>query len=282
MSVYFALLMWVTGGKSIYNLPDWWSSPVVFFQFETASGDLVRITTPLVVMALVAVATWFLMNRTTAGRQLYAVGGNEEAARRVGINITAMHFLAYGYLGLMAGLAGPGPGQPGRRERAERDGRRRAQRAGGGGARRGEPERRHRHGAGRAARHPAAGDAAERPQPARRLALLLPDRDRRRHPGLDLGHRALEPARTAPAGARRRGARVPEARPPARPTPASRGFVRSLRGGAPGGMAGLLVLLIALVGAVLAPDPRPLPDRQHAAVGHVPAARSSGSWRSRW
>ena len=106
MSVYFALLMWVTGGKSIYNLPDWWSSPVVFFQFETASGDLVRITTPLVVMALVAVATWFLMNRTTAGRQLYAVGGNEEAARRVGINITAMHFLAYGYLGLMAGLAG--------------------------------------------------------------------------------------------------------------------------------------------------------------------------------
>ena len=46
------------------------------------------------------------MNRTSAGRQLYAVGGNAEAARRVGINIAAMHFLAYGYLGLMAGLAG--------------------------------------------------------------------------------------------------------------------------------------------------------------------------------
>ena len=27
MSVYFALLMWVTGGRSIYALPDWWSIP---------------------------------------------------------------------------------------------------------------------------------------------------------------------------------------------------------------------------------------------------------------
>ena len=50
--------------------------------------------------------TWVLMTRTSAGRQLYAMGGNPEAARRLGINIAAMHFLAYGYLGLMAGLAG--------------------------------------------------------------------------------------------------------------------------------------------------------------------------------
>ena len=34
------------------------------------------------------------------------MGGNPEAARRLGIDIAAMHFLAYGYLGLMAGLAG--------------------------------------------------------------------------------------------------------------------------------------------------------------------------------
>jgi simple sugar transport system permease protein len=34
------------------------------------------------------------------------LGGNPEAARRLGVNVAAMHFLAYGYLGLMAGLAG--------------------------------------------------------------------------------------------------------------------------------------------------------------------------------
>ena len=222
MSVYFALLMWVTGGKSIYNLPDWWSSPVVFFQFETAYGRPRAHHPPLVVMALVAVATWFLMNRTTAGRQLYAVGGNEEAARRVGINITAMHFLAYGYLGLMAGLAGlvqanrVGESVPNAMVGGELNVL--AAAVLGGASLNG--------GIGTV---PGVllgilllGDAAERPQPARRLALLLPDRDRRRHPGLDLGHRALEPARTAPAGARRRGRACLRSRPPARPTPASR------------------------------------------------------------
>lgn len=106
MSVYFALLMWVTGGRSIYALPDWWSTRVVFFQTETASGDLVRITLPIVVAVGAALFTWLLMTRSSAGRQLTAMGGNLEAARRLGINIARMRFLAYGYLGALAGLAG--------------------------------------------------------------------------------------------------------------------------------------------------------------------------------
>ena len=56
MSVYFALLMWLTGGKSIYALPDWWSTRVVLFQTEAANGDLVRITLPILVAALAALA----------------------------------------------------------------------------------------------------------------------------------------------------------------------------------------------------------------------------------
>ena len=106
MSVYFALLMWVTGGKSIYALPDWWSTRVILWQTETAGGDLVRITLPVLVAALAVLVTWLLMTRSAAGRQLTAMGGNPEAARRLGVNIAAMHFLAYGYLGLMAGVAG--------------------------------------------------------------------------------------------------------------------------------------------------------------------------------
>jgi simple sugar transport system permease protein len=106
MSVYFALLMWLTGGRSIYDLPDWWSGRIVFFELETAGGDLIRITLPILLMVLAALATWLFMNRTSAGRQLYAMGGNPEAARRVGVDIARMHFVAYGYLGVMAGLAG--------------------------------------------------------------------------------------------------------------------------------------------------------------------------------
>ncbi|MFO1035798.1 MAG: ABC transporter permease [Geminicoccaceae bacterium] len=106
MSVYFALLMWVTGGKSIYGLPDWWSTRVVLWQTEAANGDLVRVTLPVLVAALAVLLTWLLMTRTSAGRQLTAMGGNPEAARRLGVDLATMHFLAYGYLGLMAGVAG--------------------------------------------------------------------------------------------------------------------------------------------------------------------------------
>ena len=105
MSAYFALLMLFTGGRSIYTLPDWWSARVVFLQAETASG-LVRLTLPVVVMLGAVLLTWLVMTRLSAGRQLYALGGNPEAARRVGIDVRSMHFLAYGYLGLMAGVAG--------------------------------------------------------------------------------------------------------------------------------------------------------------------------------
>ena len=105
-SVYFALLMWWTGGKLIPVLPDWWSDRIVFAQGEAADGTLIRITLPIVVAAVAAIATWLLMSWTAAGRQLYCMGGNAEAARRLGISIGRMHYLAYGFLGFMAGLAG--------------------------------------------------------------------------------------------------------------------------------------------------------------------------------
>ena len=106
MSIYFALLMYFTGGKSIYTLPDWWTDRIVFWQTEAANGDLVRITLPIVALFVAALLTWLLMTRTGAGRQLYAMGGNPEAARRVGANIAALHYVAYGFLGFMAGAAG--------------------------------------------------------------------------------------------------------------------------------------------------------------------------------
>jgi simple sugar transport system permease protein len=105
-SVYFALLMWWTGGRLIPVLPDWWSDRIVFFQTEAADGSLIRITLPIVVATAASLATWLLMSWTAAGRQLYCMGGNSEAARRLGISIGRMHYLAYGFLGFMAGLAG--------------------------------------------------------------------------------------------------------------------------------------------------------------------------------
>ncbi len=106
MSVFFALLMYFTGGRSIYDLPAWWSSPVVLAEFAGSGDATVRITLPIAVMLVVVALTAFIMNRTSLGRQTFAMGGNVEAARRAGINLSTTQFFAYGYLGLLAGLAG--------------------------------------------------------------------------------------------------------------------------------------------------------------------------------
>ncbi|GAB7535838.1 ABC transporter permease [Burkholderia sp. 22PA0099] len=104
-NLFFGGLMFVTGGVSIYDLPDWWMNRVALLQWQTASG-VATLALPVAVMAVCVAATWFLLRRTTAGRQLYATGDNPEAARRVGIRLGRMHYLAYGWLGMMSGIAG--------------------------------------------------------------------------------------------------------------------------------------------------------------------------------
>jgi simple sugar transport system permease protein len=104
-NVFFGGLMFLTGGVSIYDLPDWWTHRVSLIQLKTSSG-VADLALPVAVMVVMVAATWFLLRRTTTGRQLYAMGDNPEAARRVGINIGTMHYVAFGWLGIMAGIAG--------------------------------------------------------------------------------------------------------------------------------------------------------------------------------
>jgi simple sugar transport system permease protein len=49
--------------------------------------------------------TWLLLNRTNIGRQIYAMGGNPDAARRLGFHIFGLNMLVYCYMGVMAGIA---------------------------------------------------------------------------------------------------------------------------------------------------------------------------------
>lgn len=105
-SLFFGILMFLTGGVSIYDLPDWWVSRLDLLEYETPSGEFVSLTLPVVVMVIVVVATWTLLQRLNLGRQLYALGDNPEGARRIGVDVRAMHFLAYGWLGVCAGTGG--------------------------------------------------------------------------------------------------------------------------------------------------------------------------------
>ncbi len=65
---------------------------------------------PLPISAIIMLAcypiVWFFLNRTSSGRAIVAIGGNEEAVRLAGINVKWNIFLAYMISGFFAALAG--------------------------------------------------------------------------------------------------------------------------------------------------------------------------------
>ncbi|MCS7049360.1 MAG: ABC transporter permease [Verrucomicrobiae bacterium] len=61
---------------------------------------------PMIIMAVVLIAAWFFLGHTVAGRQIYAVGGNEEAARFAGLPVARIKVRVYALSGLLAGVAG--------------------------------------------------------------------------------------------------------------------------------------------------------------------------------
>lgn len=54
----------------------------------------------------VAIAAWFVLNRTTYGRKLYAIGTNDTAAQWAGIDTRRTRMMAYVSAGAIAGLVG--------------------------------------------------------------------------------------------------------------------------------------------------------------------------------
>ncbi len=48
----------------------------------------------------------FILTKTKAGRYIYAIGGNKEAARRAGVNVNRYRFMAFTCTGFIAGIAG--------------------------------------------------------------------------------------------------------------------------------------------------------------------------------
>ena len=61
---------------------------------------------PVLLMVVLAVVVAVLLNRTTLGRHIYAVGSNAEAARLSGVNVRGVTLFAYILSGALAGLAG--------------------------------------------------------------------------------------------------------------------------------------------------------------------------------
>ena len=87
------IILLVTGGSPIYY-------PDPFFA-EFGKATLLGFPAPIFVFVGLAVAVWWLLNRTAFGRKLYAVGGSERAAHHSGIPVARVTLS-----GLTAGIAG--------------------------------------------------------------------------------------------------------------------------------------------------------------------------------
>jgi len=70
------------------------------------AGDWGPLPIPVLCFAFVALLAWLFLGRFRLGRHLYAVGGNEQAARAAGVSVTKVKLFAYGICGLLTGLAG--------------------------------------------------------------------------------------------------------------------------------------------------------------------------------
>ena len=77
---------------------------IVWFTYKLAKDR--GIPTSLIWVAVVLLVYSYITTKTTMGRYLYAVGGNEKATRLSGIDPRKVYFFAYINMGLMSGLAG--------------------------------------------------------------------------------------------------------------------------------------------------------------------------------
>lgn len=70
------------------------------------TGYLFGIPIPAIIVAIAFVILFFVLNRTSFGRHVYAVGGNREAARYAGVNVKLVQMQVFMISGIMAALAG--------------------------------------------------------------------------------------------------------------------------------------------------------------------------------
>ncbi len=99
MSLYRGIAYVVTGGVPVTNVPDSYRN---IFNGEMFGG----IRYYIIVMIVVFVIAHVILSKMKSGDYLYAVGGNEEAAKLSGVNVIKTKYVAYIFCGICAAIAG--------------------------------------------------------------------------------------------------------------------------------------------------------------------------------
>ncbi len=73
---------------------------------SVGQGEVFGVPVPVLIFVGAGLALWCMLSRTRFGRNIYAVGGNRDAANLVGIHVWRVEFLVFGLAGMFAALAG--------------------------------------------------------------------------------------------------------------------------------------------------------------------------------
>ena len=99
MSLYRGIAYVVTGGVPVTNVPTSYRD---IFNGIVFGG----VRSYIIVMVVVFVIAHILLSKMRSGDYLYAVGGNEEAAKLSGVNVIKTKYIAYIFCGICAAIAG--------------------------------------------------------------------------------------------------------------------------------------------------------------------------------
>lgn len=110
-SILLAAISWISNGQQVLGLSKGFR--------EIANGELLGLVYPVWIMLAIAFACWYLLERTPAGRRIYATGGNIDAARLTGVKtsrVIVLSLMSCGAIAAFAGIlvsSGTGVGDPG-------------------------------------------------------------------------------------------------------------------------------------------------------------------------
>lgn len=96
LSIYFA--SGAPGPQPIGGFDDRYTNLVI--------GSTLGVPNIVLIAAIISVMIWVLWNKTTFGKNMYAVGGNPEAAKVSGVNVMTTFLLVYILAGVMYGIGG--------------------------------------------------------------------------------------------------------------------------------------------------------------------------------
>ena len=107
LNLFYGLTIFITRGKWIYNFPEWFNQSHNVFSF-VQNGNEFGIPLPVILLVFVFILTHIILKYSMLGRKIFAMGGNIEAARRVGFNLLGLNIFVYSYIGFLSGIGSVG------------------------------------------------------------------------------------------------------------------------------------------------------------------------------